>query len=92
MHRPLLLLLVGQLLAAGSTAFLLPSPRSPVPPTPTVCLHATSLEASPPPTLVTDEQGRTRLPFKKEGYSYWQWQGHNIHYVALGTLCLLALD
>jgi len=43
-----------------------------------------TLEAPPSPTLAVDGQGRSRLPWKKEGYSYWTWQNHQIHYVALG--------
>ncbi|XP_010262988.1 PREDICTED: pheophytinase, chloroplastic [Nelumbo nucifera] len=29
-------------------------------------------------------QGRERLPFKPEGYNYWTWRGHRIHYVEQG--------
>jgi len=48
---------------------------------------ATNLQASPTPALAVDARGRSRLPWRKEGYSYWSWQGHQIHYVALGTDC-----
>ncbi|EWM23072.1 alpha beta fold family protein, partial [Nannochloropsis gaditana] len=44
---------------------------------------ATNLQASPTPALAVDARGRSRLPWRKEGYSYWSWQGHHIHYVAL---------
>lgn len=29
-------------------------------------------------------QGVERLPFKPEGYNYWTWRGHRIHYVEQG--------
>ncbi|EEF40833.1 alpha/beta hydrolase, putative [Ricinus communis] len=29
-------------------------------------------------------QGLDKLPFKPEGYNYWTWQGHKIHYVVQG--------
>lgn len=29
-------------------------------------------------------QGLERLPFKPEGYNYWTWRGHKIHYVEEG--------
>lgn len=38
-----------------------------------------------PPALAEDEQGRTRLPWKSDGYSYWTWNGHRVHYVAVET-------
>ncbi|KAL8168262.1 hypothetical protein V2J09_009761 [Rumex salicifolius] len=28
--------------------------------------------------------GMERLPFKSEGYNYWTWRGHKIHYVKQG--------
>jgi len=28
--------------------------------------------------------GFERLPFKAEGYNYWTWRGHKIHYVVQG--------
>jgi hypothetical protein len=40
---------------------------------------------APPPALAEDEQGRTRLPWKSDGYSYWTWNGHRVHYVAVET-------
>ncbi|KAK2657165.1 hypothetical protein Ddye_010217 [Dipteronia dyeriana] len=36
-------------------------------------------------SLVTEPaQGVERLPFKPEGYNFWTWQGHKIHYVVQG--------
>lgn len=29
-------------------------------------------------------EGLERLPFKPEGYNFWAWQGHKIHYVEQG--------
>ncbi|KAK9165502.1 hypothetical protein Scep_000693 [Stephania cephalantha] len=29
-------------------------------------------------------QGMERLPFKPEGYNFWTWRGHRIHYVEQG--------
>ncbi|OVA07056.1 Alpha/beta hydrolase fold-1 [Macleaya cordata] len=29
-------------------------------------------------------QGMERLPFKPEGYNFWSWRGHKIHYVEQG--------
>lgn len=29
-------------------------------------------------------QGMERLPFKSEGYNFWTWKGHKIHYVEQG--------
>lgn len=28
--------------------------------------------------------GIERLPFKAEGYNFWTWRGHKIHYVVQG--------
>lgn len=28
--------------------------------------------------------GIERLPYKPEGYNYWTWRGHKIHYVVQG--------
>ncbi|XXG83288.1 hypothetical protein AAC387_Pa10g1079 [Persea americana] len=28
--------------------------------------------------------GMERLPFKPDGYNFWKWRGHNIHYVEQG--------
>lgn len=28
--------------------------------------------------------GMERLPFKPEGYNFWTWRGHKIHYVVQG--------
>ncbi|KMZ70098.1 Hydrolase, alpha/beta fold family protein [Zostera marina] len=39
-------------------------------------------------SLLTEDkpaQGLERLPFKKEGYSFWNWKGNKIHYVEQGT-------
>ncbi|CAK9152378.1 unnamed protein product [Ilex paraguariensis] len=38
---------------------------------------ASSLVAEP-------SQGLERLPFKSEGYNFWTWRGHKIHYVEEG--------
>uniref|UniRef100_A0A2P2KRM9 Uncharacterized protein MANES_02G095700 n=3 Tax=Rhizophora mucronata TaxID=61149 RepID=A0A2P2KRM9_RHIMU len=36
-------------------------------------------------SLVTQPiQGVERLPFKPDGYNYWTWRGHKIHYVVQG--------
>ncbi|GAA0149353.1 hypothetical protein Leryth_002525 [Lithospermum erythrorhizon] len=40
-------------------------------------LMASSVIAEP-------SQGLERLPFKQEGYNYWTWRGHKIHYVEEG--------
>ncbi|KAJ9561993.1 hypothetical protein OSB04_007153 [Centaurea solstitialis] len=38
-----------------------------------------------PSTLVSQPaQGLERLPFKKDGYKFWTWRGHKIHYVEEG--------
>lgn len=38
-----------------------------------------------PSSLVSEPaQGLERLPFKSEGYNYWTWRGHKIHYVVEG--------
>jgi len=39
-----------------------------------------SLQTSPA-VIQPDAKGRQRLVFNKDGYSYWTWQGHKIHYV-----------
>eukprot|EP00850_Spirogloea_muscicola_P014431 SM000103S09523 [mRNA] locus=s103:470030:473187:- [translate_table: standard] len=31
-----------------------------------------------------DSRGRSRLAFKSNGYYYWPWRGHQIHYVSEG--------
>ncbi|XP_031499502.1 uncharacterized protein LOC116263848 [Nymphaea colorata] len=30
-------------------------------------------------------QGMEKLPFKPEGYNYWTWRGHKVHYVEQGA-------
>ncbi|XP_030523712.1 pheophytinase, chloroplastic [Rhodamnia argentea] len=36
-------------------------------------------------SLLTEPvKGADRLPFKREGYNYWTWRGHKIHYVVQG--------
>ncbi|XP_040989260.1 pheophytinase, chloroplastic isoform X1 [Juglans microcarpa x Juglans regia] len=36
-------------------------------------------------SLITEPvQGVERLPFKPEGYNFWTWRGHRIHYVVQG--------
>ncbi|GAB5036622.1 Hypothetical protein NocV09_04400090 [Nannochloropsis oceanica] len=92
LRRGSLLLLLFAAVAPSTLAFLLPS----LPPSPSTSTRLalsplsspssdtlSTLEAPPLPTLAVDEQGRSRLPWKKEGYSYWTWQGNQIHYVAL---------
>ncbi|XP_076895618.1 uncharacterized protein LOC143548298 [Bidens hawaiensis] len=38
-----------------------------------------------PSTLVSQPaQGLERLPFKNDGYKFWTWRGHKIHYVEEG--------
>ena len=31
-----------------------------------------------------DGRGDVRLPYKPEGWNFWRWQGHNIHYIQAG--------
>eukprot|EP00891_Asterochloris_glomerata_P008165 jgi/Astpho2/8165/e_gw1.00120.97.1_t len=31
-----------------------------------------------------DRRGDVRLPYKPEGWNFWRWQGHNIHYIQAG--------
>ncbi|GKU99190.1 hypothetical protein SLEP1_g12069 [Rubroshorea leprosula] len=42
-----------------------------------VSVASSSLTADP-------VQGVERLPFKPEGYNFWTWRGHKIHYVVQG--------
>lgn len=42
-----------------------------------VSVTGSSLATEPP-------QGMERLPFKPEGYNFWTWRGHKIHYVVQG--------
>lgn len=38
-----------------------------------------------PSSLISQPlQGLERLPFKPEGYNFWNWRGHKIHYVEQG--------
>lgn len=34
--------------------------------------------------VIQPAQGIERLPFKSEGYNFWTWRGHKIHYVVQG--------
>ncbi|KAL6993559.1 hypothetical protein U1Q18_011673 [Sarracenia purpurea var. burkii] len=43
----------------------------------TTVMAASSLVAEP-------AQGLERLPFRPEGYNFWTWRGHKIHYVQQG--------
>lgn len=40
--------------------------------------------SSSSPTAAESVQGTERLPFKPEGYNFWVWRGHKIHYVVQG--------
>ncbi|EFJ09237.1 hypothetical protein SELMODRAFT_160384 [Selaginella moellendorffii] len=35
-------------------------------------------------TMAPNYRGLERLPFKKEGYNFWKWKTHRIHYVVEG--------
>ncbi|XP_031114767.1 pheophytinase, chloroplastic isoform X2 [Ipomoea triloba] len=37
-----------------------------------------------PSEAAQPSQGLERLPFKPEGYNFWTWKGHRIHYVVEG--------
>ncbi|KAH0900655.1 hypothetical protein HID58_040158 [Brassica napus] len=44
-----------------------------------------SVMGSPPPSAASQPiQGGERLAFKPEGYNFWEWRGHKIHYVVQG--------
>lgn len=45
-----------------------------------VSVAASTLTAEAQPS----SKGFERLPFKAEGYNYWTWRGHKIHYVVQG--------
>ena len=32
-----------------------------------------------------DPAGLQRLKFRRQGWSYWKWDGHDIHYVKAGA-------
>lgn len=32
-----------------------------------------------------DEKGRSRLKYEPDGWSFWEWKGFQIHYVAKGS-------
>ena len=34
-----------------------------------------------------DSAGLQRLKFRREGWSRWKWDGHDIHYVKAGVSC-----
>ncbi|XP_010531046.1 PREDICTED: pheophytinase, chloroplastic [Tarenaya hassleriana] len=40
--------------------------------------------SSSPPAAESVQAESLRLPFKPEGYDYWRWRGHKIHYVVQG--------
>ncbi|CAL0313283.1 unnamed protein product [Lupinus luteus] len=44
-----------------------------------VSVMASTLNVEPEPS-----QGLERLPYKPDGYNYWTWRGHKIHYVVQG--------
>ncbi|KAK7360037.1 hypothetical protein VNO77_02009 [Canavalia gladiata] len=43
---------------------------------------ASTLNAEP--HISSQTQGFERLPYREEGYNYWRWRGHKIHYVVQG--------
>ncbi|XP_022638397.1 pheophytinase, chloroplastic isoform X1 [Vigna radiata var. radiata] len=45
-----------------------------------VSVSSSTLTAEPLPS----SKGFERLPYKAEGYNYWTWRGHKIHYVVQG--------
>ncbi|XP_016505954.1 uncharacterized protein LOC107823753 isoform X2 [Nicotiana tabacum] len=44
----------------------------------------TGASVMPPSVVAESSQGLQQLPFKPEGYNYWTWRGHKIHYVEEG--------
>lgn len=49
-----------------------------------------SLQPPPTPELALDDQGRARLPWKKEGYSYWNWRGMYVY--VYGGMCMATVE
>ncbi|KAL1818264.1 hypothetical protein DCAR_0414542 [Daucus carota subsp. sativus] len=47
-------------------------------------LLVTGASAMPSSLIAQPHQGLERLPFKPEGYNFWNWRGHKIHYVEQG--------
>ncbi|CAH9085126.1 unnamed protein product [Cuscuta europaea] len=43
-----------------------------------------SVITSPSEEAAHQSQGLEKLPFKREGYNFWTWKGHKIHYVVEG--------
>ncbi|CAN6452958.1 unnamed protein product [Victoria cruziana] len=43
-----------------------------------------ALSTSPALSEKAPVQGLEKLPFKPEGYNYWTWRGHKVHYVEQG--------
>ena len=37
------------------------------------------------PGLETDSHGVDRIPYREQGWNFWKWQNHKIHYVQAGA-------
>lgn len=37
------------------------------------------------PGLETDSHGVDRIPYREQGWNFWKWQNHKIHYVQAGS-------
>ncbi|KAK1280951.1 hypothetical protein QJS04_geneDACA023181 [Acorus gramineus] len=46
---------------------------------------ASSVSALSSTISMDNAQGMERLPFKPEGYNFWTWRGHKIHYIEQGS-------
>lgn len=42
------------------------------------------------PGLETDVHGVDRVPYREQGWNFWNWQKHRIHYVQAGKLATLS--
>ena len=38
------------------------------------------------PGLELDANGKSRIPYRPQGWNFWTWQGHKVHYLQAGAL------
>ena len=43
------------------------------------------------PETEVDKNGLTRVKFRKDGWNFWTWRGHKVHYIKAGNACVQCL-
>jgi hypothetical protein len=49
-----------------------------------MCTAAAMADTAVQEESTISKQALDRLPFKPDGYNFWTWRGHKVHYVVQG--------